>query len=133
MDNKEIGAILRKSRKNAGITREFVADMIGKSPQMVGHWETGHSAVDANTLFLLCRIYGIDMNDAFGFSEQKEPPVPTEEDGQSEAVAETVTDEDLNRQFAEVWSRLDDGGRFAMACLLETAARKIRATLSSDR
>lgn len=68
MENKEIGEILKRARENSGFDRETIADMVGKSVKTVGHWETGYSAVDANTLFALCRIYGIDMNEAFGFS-----------------------------------------------------------------
>ena len=74
MDNKEIGAILKRARENTGLERETIADMIGKSVKTVGHWETGYSAVDANTLFALCRIYGIDMNEAFGFSGKDSAP-----------------------------------------------------------
>lgn len=70
MENKEIGAILKRARENSGFDRETIADMVGKSVKTVGHWETGYTAVDANTLFVLCRIYGIDMNEAFGFAEK---------------------------------------------------------------
>lgn len=70
MENKEIGAILKRAREDSGFDRETVADMLGKSVKTVGHWETGYTAVDANTLFALCRIYGIDMNEAFGFAKK---------------------------------------------------------------
>ena len=67
MDNKEIGAILKQARERAGIPREMIADMVGRSVKTVGHWETGYTAIDATTLFALCKIYDIDMDNAFGF------------------------------------------------------------------
>lgn len=76
MDNKEIGSILRGAREKAGFSRDFVADLMGKSPAAIGHWETGHTGVDANTLFTLCRIYGIDMNEAFGFADKSPRSAP---------------------------------------------------------
>lgn len=78
MENKEIGAILKRAREDSGFDRETVADMVGKSPKTIGHWETGHVSVDANTLFALCRIYGIDMNTAFGFANTTDPVAPEE-------------------------------------------------------
>ena len=67
MTKKEIGAILRKLREEKGLTRDEVAGILEKSPQAIGHWETGTSMPDANMLFLLCSIYEADVNEAFGF------------------------------------------------------------------
>ncbi len=67
MTKQEIGAILLKLREESGKSREEVAELLGKSVKTIGHWETGYAQPDANTLFLLCTIYGADLNAAFGF------------------------------------------------------------------
>ena len=105
MDNKEIGLILRKAREKAGFSRELIADMMGKSPAAIGHWETGHTGVDANTLFVLCRIYGIDMNEAFGFANTVPTSSPFSPDASKIAAAYDRADE-KSRKMA--WLALED-------------------------
>ena len=46
MTKKEIGAILRKLREEKSLTRDEVAGILEKSPQAIGHWETGTSMPD---------------------------------------------------------------------------------------
>ncbi|MDL2214216.1 helix-turn-helix domain-containing protein [Clostridia bacterium OttesenSCG-928-O13] len=70
MTKEEIGAILRDLRLKSGKTQKEVAELLGRTQQVVGHWETGYSQPDANTLFLLCTIYGADLNEAFGFNKK---------------------------------------------------------------
>lgn len=71
MDKKEIGEILRSLRKKANKSRKEVAEILNRSEKVVGHWETGYAQPDANTLFLLCKIYDADLNEAFGFGSSK--------------------------------------------------------------
>lgn len=69
MTKEEIGRILQNLRKQAGLTQKQVGEMLGRKQQVIGHWETGYSQPDADTLFELCRIYGVSVNKAFGFPE----------------------------------------------------------------
>lgn len=80
MTKQEIGSILMRLRERAGKSREEVAELLGKSVKTVGHWETGYAQPDANTLFLLCTIYGADLNESFGFpsNSKKAPPISDE-------------------------------------------------------
>lgn len=71
MEKKEIGEILKKIRLESGKTQKEVAALIGRTQQIIGHWETGYSQPDANTLFDLCKIYGTTVDEAFGFSKNK--------------------------------------------------------------
>lgn len=71
MEKKEIGEILKKIRLESGKTQKEVATLIGRTQQIIGHWETGYSQPDANTLFDLCKIYGTTVDEAFGFSKNK--------------------------------------------------------------
>lgn len=70
MTKDEIGKILKSARERAGLTQTQVAEKISRTQQVIGHWETGYSQPDANTLFVLCGIYDISIDDAFGFGKK---------------------------------------------------------------
>lgn len=69
MTKEEIGSILKKLRIACGMTQKEVAERLGRNQPIVGHWETGYAQPDANTLFTLCNIYGVTVDDAFGFQK----------------------------------------------------------------
>ena len=66
MTKQEIGKILKSAREATGLTQQQVAEKFGRKQQVVGHWETGYAQPDANTLFELCDLYGISIDEAFG-------------------------------------------------------------------
>lgn len=69
MTKEEIGKILKNLRISCGMTQKEVAERLGRKQQIIGHWETGYSQPDANTLFVLCDIYGTSVDEAFGFTK----------------------------------------------------------------
>jgi len=71
MTKSEIGSVLKELRVSSGKTQKEVAELLGRKQQIVGHWETGYSQPDANTLFTLCDIYGTSVDEAFGFKKEK--------------------------------------------------------------
>lgn len=71
MTKEEIGAKLRAQRVACGMTQQEVAEKIGRKQPIIGHWETGYSQPDANTLFILCDIYNTTVDEVFGFSKDK--------------------------------------------------------------
>lgn len=71
MTKEEIGEKLRAKRISCGMTQQEVAEKIGRKQPIVGHWETGYSQPDANTLFMLCDIYGTTVDDVFGFTPKE--------------------------------------------------------------
>lgn len=71
MTKEYIGSVLKKLRIASGKTQKEVAETLGRKQQIVGHWETGYSQPDANTLFTLCSIYDTTVDEAFGFKEKK--------------------------------------------------------------
>lgn len=71
MTKEEIGSVLKQLRISSGKTQKEVAEILGRKQQIVGHWETGYSQPDANTLFMLCDIYGTTVDDAFGFKKPR--------------------------------------------------------------
>ena len=70
MTKEEIGNILKQLRLNCKMTQKQVAEIIGRKQQIIGHWETGYSQPDADTLFSLCDLYGVSIDEAFGFSKK---------------------------------------------------------------
>lgn len=70
MTKEEIGLVLKELRVSCKMTQKEVAEKIGRTQQIVGHWETGYAQPDANTLFTLCSIYGVTVDDAFGFQRR---------------------------------------------------------------
>lgn len=72
MTKEEIGLVLKRLRISCGLTQKQVAEKLGRRQQIVGHWETGYAQPDANTLFTLCDIYGVTVDDAFGFQKNND-------------------------------------------------------------
>ena len=52
------------------MTQQEVANKIGRKQPIIGHWETGYSQPDANTLFTLCDIFGTTVDEVFGFKKK---------------------------------------------------------------
>lgn len=71
MTKEEIGSILKKLRLQAGKTQDEVARQLKRRQQVISHWETGYAQPDANTLFEICAIYGVTVDEAFGFHQQR--------------------------------------------------------------
>lgn len=103
MTKEEIGAILKELRVNSGKTQKQVAEVLGRTQQIIGHWETGYSQPDANTLFILCDLYGVSVDVAFGFS--------------SEDNKNALTLEELN--IINQYRKLDNRGKKAVCDTLE--------------
>ena len=69
MTKEEIGEKLKAARLSCGMTQQEVANKIGRKQPIIGHWETGYSQPDANTLFTLCDIFGTTVDEVFGFKK----------------------------------------------------------------
>ena len=103
MTKQEIGQILRAAREAKGMTQKQAAEMLGRRQQIVGHWETGYAQPDANTLFELCDIYGISIDEAFG----KTKPVQSDTLYISRPTGVQSTDE-LRRNLHQFIDELDE-------------------------
>lgn len=79
MTKEEIGQILRNLRNQSNMTQKEVAEIIGRKQQVIGHWETGYSQPDANTLFTLCDLYGASVDESFGFKKSASLEHPPDE------------------------------------------------------
>ena len=65
MTKAEIAAILKNLRKMSGLTQQQLADLMGRSQQVIGHWETGYSQPDISTLLALFELYDKSIDEAF--------------------------------------------------------------------
>lgn len=98
LTKEEIGAILKKLRTKSGKTQKEVATALGRTQQVVGHWETGYAQPDANTLFILCDLYGASVDVAFGFKKSPEELVYDSVDVQT-------------KEFLEKFNQLNEEGK----------------------
>lgn len=71
MTKEEIAEILKKARIQAGLTQKQASEKLGRKQQTLASWEIGQSQPDANTLFELFSIYGVSVDESFGFSPKR--------------------------------------------------------------
>ena len=109
MTKEEIGAVLKSARERRGLTQFQVAETLGKRQQTIGNWETGYAQPDANTLFALCDLYNISIDDAFG--------------GGRHVVVSSSEKEHL-----EKYRTLDDHGKRVVDFLLNEEAARVSAS-----
>ncbi|MCM1439912.1 MAG: helix-turn-helix domain-containing protein, partial [Roseburia sp.] len=111
MTKEEIGNKLKQARVSSGMTQKEVAEKIGRTQQIVGHWESGYSQPDADTLFTLCDIYGVSIDDTFGFNRNK------------------VNISDL--KFLERYHSLDQHGRETVNYIMDREAERMKQVESA--
>lgn len=58
---RDMGALLRGRRKELGYTQEFVADMLGFSPRLIGEIERGRGTVAFERMLAYAKGLGIDL------------------------------------------------------------------------
>lgn len=63
MDPKEIGAFLKKLRKEKGITQEQLAEILGVSGRTVSRWETGTNLPDLSILVQISEYYDVEIKE----------------------------------------------------------------------
>lgn len=102
MTKKEIAEILKKCRIDAGLTQKEAAQRIGRPQQTLASWETGQSQPDANTLFALCDLYGVSVDDAFGYSAGPRPCI----------AGRPISDDE--EEFIKMFRALDARGQAAV-------------------
>lgn len=84
-------------RKKAGLNQKELADRLGIGATTVSGWERGAYTPDIDTLFVICRLLGITLNDMFGIDEF------------SDVNALTVTG--IERDIVLAYRKADDIGK----------------------
>lgn len=65
-----IGSIIRKYRKEAGLTQEAMADRLGVTTPAVNKWENGNSNPDIELLAPIARLLHISLDTLMSFQEE---------------------------------------------------------------
>ena len=63
MDQKKIGAFLKRLRREKGLTQEQLAEQFYVSSKTVSRWETGSNMPDVGTLIELADFYDVDIRE----------------------------------------------------------------------
>lgn len=84
-------------RKKKGLNQKELADRLGIGATTVSGWERGAYTPDIDTLFAICRLLGVTLNDMFGIDEF------------SDANALTVTG--IERDIVLAYRKADDIGK----------------------
>ena len=73
------GEIIRRGRKEAGLTQRQLAGQLGVSNTSVSNWEKDLSRPDADTIARLCRILNLEPNAFYGADTAPVRPVSDDE------------------------------------------------------
>lgn len=69
----KMNEVIRKYRREAGLTQEQVANYLGVTAPAVNKWESGISCPDVMTLAPLARVLGINVDTLLSFEEELSP------------------------------------------------------------
>ena len=58
-------------RKKDKITQKELAEKLGVKHNAISAWENGVNSIDIDTLFRICQIFNITVNDMYGMKEEK--------------------------------------------------------------
>ena len=77
-NQEHYGKIIREARQRKGLLQGRLAEKLGVSPNMVGHWEKGRARPDLNLVPKLCGELGITL-EMFFTGKQKKSDLSREE------------------------------------------------------
>lgn len=104
--NREVGARIRRRRRELRMTQKVFAQLLGVSYQQVQKYEAGKSGLLACKLYYISRVLGTSLPALMGMTESPE--------------IGTVPRGELAR-LNEAWSRLPAGpARSQLLCYIET-------------
>ena len=72
MNQIKTGELLRKLRKEKGLTQEQLAEHIGVSRRTISRWETGNNMPDLSVLIELADFYDVDIREIFDGERKSE-------------------------------------------------------------
>lgn len=57
-------------RKRAKLSQKQIAEQLGISIPAISNWENGTNSIDIETLFKLCDILGVSINEMYGIEKE---------------------------------------------------------------
>lgn len=84
-------------RKKNQITQKALAEQLGVKHNAISAWENGVNSIDIDTLFRVCKIFGVTVNDMYEMTSSEPTIIAAHFDG------DEYTEDELDeiRQFAE--------------------------------
>lgn len=84
-------------RKKNKITQKELAEKLGVKHNAISSWENGVNSIDIDTLFRVCKIFGVTVNDMYEMTADAPTTLAAHFDG------DEYTEEELDeiKQFAE--------------------------------
>lgn len=84
-------------RKKNKITQKALAEQLGVKHNAISAWENGVNSIDIDTLFRVCKIFGVTVNDMYEMTSSEPTIIAAHFDG------DEYTEDELDeiRQFAE--------------------------------
>ena len=84
-------------RKKNKITQKALAEQLGVKHNAISAWENGVISIDIDTLFRVCKIFGVTVNDMYEMTSSEPTTIAAHFDG------DEYTEDELDeiRQFAE--------------------------------
>ena len=86
-----IGEVIKKNRKNTGMTQEEMANHLGVTAPAVNKWEKGNTLPDVALLAPIARLLGITTDELLSFHDE-------------------LTDEEISQFLSQIQRDLDDRG-----------------------
>ncbi len=65
----DMGRKIRELRRNAGITQEKTAEVLGVTTQAVSRWESGSGCPDIMLIPALANFFGVTIDELFGYQD----------------------------------------------------------------
>lgn len=62
-------------RKQAKLSQKELAQKVKLKESTISAWESGRSLPDIATLWEICQIFGVTLNQIYGIEEQKRDPI----------------------------------------------------------
>ena len=84
-----IGEVIKKYRKNSGMTQEEMAKRLGVTAPAVNKWEKGNTLPDVALLAPIARLLGITTDELLSFRDE-------------------LTDDEINRYLSQIQNDLEN-------------------------
>ena len=75
-------------RKKNKITQKALAEQLGVKHNAISAWENGVNSIDIDTLFRVCKIFGVTVNDMYEMTSSEPTTLAAHFDGEEYTESE---------------------------------------------
>lgn len=84
-------------RKKMGLTQSQLGEQLGVKSTTVSSWERGANSPDIETLYIICKLFGVSLDEMYGIKPEEPQTIAAHFDGDQYTQDEL---EEINK-FAE--------------------------------